>query len=1104
MNARTQTARNPLVAAICGYLLLLALAGVAVAKDSVRHRAPAGATAITSQITDSDTQATGTVDVVLYLRDQQALTDWQADRRAARTAAGIAAPGQHHFTGREKKRQSAMKRFAADAAKTSRSSQSRLAALVKRLGGEVTGSFPAPNTLYATVPAGALDELRSSKLVSTVALEGERQYLAAVGTPAWYVAADTWHDADCTGAGAADTSCPTTTAPRSITGPVNSPDGHGGPDFGVDDQGVNCHHEAFNGGPTPSLGRTPSVSRPADAPTTAAANNKGCPTNVSGDNGSLHGNTIAAIVAVKHPDHIGAAYGVDKILDPTRSCVRSESWLVGITTQSQFSTCATNAAGASDPEEVQNRSYMFPADWDKEDTDYDQLTDMGAASFGVAQATAAGNGGPYAPQSVTLRACTSGNANSETCQYRVQHPCASYNSICTGSNTGGADLNYRTSDDTVAKFSSRGPTVGGRKKPDLVAPYGYGQCPNGQYGGVANPAQDEIWKSGSICGEGTSYAAPYTAAGQLLLVSVGVTAPAAQKAILINSAKSITTTETGTVQQFWTPDVGWGELDLDAAFTQRGNFRTGSITEAPTSNARFYRINGQSTADRTTLTWNRRVAVGSFGYLGLVSAVTTLDLYQLTLAGADNDQDVCGPSTTCGVDSSESTDTGPTSIVSGEVRRWEANTDGQDTVNQVRAKNAGDSIVKVVAHSPVVGAPSEDYAIASTQPLAPLSTPTLTVPSPALSKQLVGIGETVTVNATATSNSTGADLVDGLALDSGTLKINLPSGVQLVSGTATQSVGTINPAQTKNANWTIQRTAEGAGEVTITASGSRFGETFETTSAGSSITADLTAPTIDLAAPSGWQPAAANTVTWTSEDENTGVDRVVVEVSVAGGAFTPIYDGDDSAGGASVSAGEGEEVQIRAHAVDAAGNESTVKTASWKVNATGPTLALTAPTSTTIGTAARVGIDARSAGPVTVTYRIAGGAWTPTTANAVFVNVASSTTKVDATATDQFGRTASKSVTITGQKIAPKVSAKVTGKKKKRVLLVTTNPAVSGRANVTVKCGKKTTKKKASVRSGRAKIKLYKLTGRCSVKVSFAPASADRYLDSRFSRRLKL
>lgn len=1110
--------KRVVVGAICAALSLCAATQLALAGAGKPQ--PRGYTPIT---TERPVVRAGRVQVAIYLKDQSALAAWQANRNLARRAAGITASGHKRFSGREKVRENALAKLSAGAVATSQPIHLRLARLIARYGGKVTGSFPAPSVVFASLPSKSLPVIERSGFVGAVLPVGERRYLAAAQfTPAWYAGADPWHEAGCTGAGAADSACPSTSTPQSITGPINSQDGHGGPDLDVDDMGINCHHDAFDGGPTPSLGRSPAVERPADAPLDAAPGNKGCPTNVADDNGSLHGNTIAAIVAVKDPAHLGVAYGIDKLLDPNDSCTR-EGWPFGLPTYqftvSAWCTQGTTYPGAADPAEVVNKSFGYAGFTGQDDLVGTQFSDAEVAQFGVAEAVSVGNGGPDSNLFPGLKACTSGDDNNPTCQYRAEHPCVGYNVICVGANHAGSDVVFRTGDDRVEVFSSRGPSVGGRKKPDLVAPNGFSTCPQGGYGGVANPTQDALWKGGTICGEGTSYSAPVVAGAQILLASVGITAPAAQKAILINSALPITREDTNTVQQYWAPDVGWGELNLPVAYAQRGNFRTGSITAPPTSNARFYRVDGQSAGEKTTLTWNRRVTIpldSHGGYNGgwstpAASAVTTLNLYQLTLAGADNDQDVCGSSTTCGVDSSESTDTGPKVIVDGKVQRWETNADNQDTVNQVRAKSAGDSIIKVVADSPIVGAPSEDYALASSKPLTPLSTPNLAAPTPTLSDATPELGQSVTVTAQVTNQSSGTDLVDALALDSGQASINLPSGVQLVTGSATQSLGTINPSQTKIVSWTIERTAEGSGEVTISASGTRFGATFASTSPGADITTDLTPPTLELIAPTGWQGQAANAVLWTAADTGTGLSNVTVEASIGGAPYATIYNGAGSSGSEDVTAGEGQSVTLRATATDAEGNIAQSSAPGWSVDAAPPTLNISAPASVAGGTNATVSVAAENVGsPITTSYRLDAGPMQPLTGSWITLGALIFTTQVSVTTTDQLGRSVSKGASIGVYKSPTRVRQSLSRKSrskrrsKRRTLSYVVTPRVDGWIRTIIKCRRYRVDKILRVTNGKARMGVRRGAGRCKMRTAFTPATESAYLPKTYRKTLRL
>src|SRR5207302_3938686 len=147
---------------------------------------------------------------------------------------------------------------------------------------------------------------------------------------------------------------------------------------------------------------------------------------------------------------------------------------------------------------------------------------------------------------------------------------------------------------TILDFSSRGPTPGGRKKPDLVA-VGSSEFANQHWLRDGN-----LWSGGS----GTSLAAPQGAAAAALLAGSGITTPIAQKAILIDSARRGRATPSSSMgtQTGWQPDWGWGALNLTQALQERTHFYTSDV---PGVEAQFYLASLQSAGDRATLVWNR-------------------------------------------------------------------------------------------------------------------------------------------------------------------------------------------------------------------------------------------------------------------------------------------------------------------------------------------------------------------------------------------------------------------------------------------------------------------------------------------------------------------
>jgi len=154
------------------------------------------------------------------------------------------------------------------------------------------------------------------------------------------------------------------------------------------------------------------------------------------------------------------------------------------------------------------------------------------------------------------------------------------------------------SDDTVAAQSSRGPTSGGRKKPDIAAPGGACDDFLGTHwtAGIYSTAFDS---DGFREMAGTSMAAPHIAGSAALLRQAGVQDPLAIKALLLNTTDWL----------YWSNDQGWGYANLARAFSQRDNVLASTLSSGRMrlykgiANGLFY----------STLTWNRSVYQGFTG-----------------------------------------------------------------------------------------------------------------------------------------------------------------------------------------------------------------------------------------------------------------------------------------------------------------------------------------------------------------------------------------------------------------------------------------------------------------------------------------------------------
>ena len=204
-----------------------------------------------------------------------------------------------------------------------------------------------------------------------------------------------------------------------------------------------------------------------------------------------------------------------------------------------------------------------------------------------------------------------------------------------------------------------------------------------------------------------------------------------------------------------------------------------------------------------------------------------------------------------------------------------------DTVEQVRAPAGPTEMVyKVEASSSIVGAAQEPFAIASAQPLTPLANPEV---DPVNSREdasgTVNCQTDVVVSTELENESPDLDA------NSAGVTLNLPAGVSLVSGPASQPVsGGVLERSTPSSEthtWTVRATSSGAKQLTITGSGGTMGETF-TSSDQVAFEADCSPPTVTptgtAVSPLGPAPCGTDQVISTTLRNSSATDAQSAQV----------------------------------------------------------------------------------------------------------------------------------------------------------------------------------------------------------------------------------
>jgi serine protease AprX len=482
-----------------------------------------------------------------------------------------------------------------------------------------------------------------------------------------------------------------------------------------------------------------------------------------------HGTHVTGIVASANGTYRGGAYGLDAVIWANAGS-SFDPLVAQATTMDNMEWLAS---GAVQSPEVVNHSLGYGtadvSDYSNNDSFYDAYVS-------------------YYDIMVT-KSC--GNGYWDDVDPTITHPAPSYNLMAVA-NMDDQDTVLR-SDDVRRSSSSVGPTVNGRKKPDITAPGTHIWSTNANWFG---PTIDFIEKSG------TSMSAPHVAAAIVLMEEGGNHTPMAQKAVLINTADAWTSNDTSTTVDdgsvsgsYWDKSYGWGYIDMWESHYNRADYFVSSVVprndNATANDYKLYK-GYMFLNEKATMVWEKRS-----NYVAGDPPTVKYNLSDLNIRLYN-----------------EANGT----LIDDDM-------DSDDNVHQVATNVAGNMVIKTYAWSTSFsGASSETYALATEENFVSVTPPafgiSLAMP-PAVASNAVF---TVTANV----QNTG-----GVASFNNTVTLSVPAGFTITAGTNPRNIGTIAAGAIGSASWTVQATSSsGNYTISVSNSSSSYAETY--TGSGSS------------------------------------------------------------------------------------------------------------------------------------------------------------------------------------------------------------------------------------------------------------------------------